>query len=383
MISVANAHKRFGDFAALDDVSLDIPDGSLTALLGPSGSGKSTLLRAIAGLDDLDSGVITIGGRDVTGVTPQRRGIGFVFQHYAAFKHMTVRDNVAFGLTIRKRPKAEITRKVDDLLEIVGLAGFQHRYPSQLSGGQRQRMALARALAVDPEVLLLDEPFGALDAKVRAELRVWLRRLHNEVHVTTVLVTHDQEEALDISDRIAVLHQGRIEQVGTPEELYDRPANTFVMSFLGQVSTIEGRLVRPHDIVLERLEPGVDGAVASPSKGIVATVRRVVRLGFEVRVELVSDVDGTDLAAQITRGELDTLHLLEGDRVVARATRVPDLPPVDAAPGSPVPTDTADPAGEAGSAAAPAAGATAAAPAAGAMAASGLTTSPATDGALV
>jgi len=194
-ISVLHANKRYGDFAALDDVSIDIPSGSLTALLGPSGSGKSTLLRSIAGLDQPDSGSITIEGRDVTSMPPQKRGIGFVFQHYAAFKHLTVRDNVGFGLKIRKRGKNEINRKVDDLLDVVGLAGFQTRYAAQLSGGQRQRMALARALAVDPEVLLLDEPFGALDAKVREELRSWLRRLHNDVHVTTVLVTHDQEEA--------------------------------------------------------------------------------------------------------------------------------------------------------------------------------------------
>src|SRR5690349_7441101 len=186
MITVQNVSKRFGEFVALDDVSLDVPDGSLTALLGPSGSGKSTLLRIIGGLEFADAGSVTIHGEDVTGQPPQRRGIGFVFQHYAAFKHMTVRDNVAFGLTIRKRPKAEVKRKVDELLEIVGLDGFQHRYPSQLSGGQRQRMALARALAVDPQVLLLDEPFGALDAKVRADLRRWLRRLHDEVHVTKI-----------------------------------------------------------------------------------------------------------------------------------------------------------------------------------------------------
>ena len=252
MITVTGARKTYGSFAALDDVSLDIPAGTLTALLGPSGSGKSTLLRSIAGLERLDAGAVVIGGRDVTGVAPQKRGIGFVFQHYAAFKHMTVRDNVAFGLTIRKRPKAETARKVDELLEIVGLDGFQHRYPAQLSGGQRQRMALARALAVDPEVLLLDEPFGALDAKVRADLRQWLRRLHDEVHVTTVLVTHDQEEALDVADRIAVLNQGRIEQVGDPVSLYDRPANDFVMSFLGSVARLGGQLVRPHDIVLDR-----------------------------------------------------------------------------------------------------------------------------------
>ena len=183
---------------------------------------------------------------------PQRRGIGFVFQHYAAFKHLTVRDNVAFGLKIRKRPKAEVKEKVDNLLEIVGLAGFQTRYPNQLSGGQRQRMALARALAVDPQVLLLDEPFGALDAKVREDLRAWLRRLHDEVHVTTVLVTHDQAEALDVADRIAVLNKGRIEQVGSPTEVYDSPANAFVMSFLGAVSSLNGTLVRPHDIRVGR-----------------------------------------------------------------------------------------------------------------------------------
>ena len=213
-ITVKGANKHYGDFAALDNIDFVVPAGSLTALLGPSGSGKSTLLRAIAGLDEPDTGTITINGRDVTRVPPQKRGIGFVFQHYAAFRHLTVRDNVAFGLKIRKKPKAEIKEKVDNLLEVVGLAGFQTRYPNQLSGGQRQRMALARALAVDPQVLLLDEPFGALDAKVREDLRAWLRRLHDEVHVTTVLVTHDQAEALDVADRIAVLNKGRIEQVG-------------------------------------------------------------------------------------------------------------------------------------------------------------------------
>src|SRR6476659_5485985 len=251
-ITVRGANKRYGDFVALDNIDFDVPEGSLTALLGPSGSGKSTLLRAIAGLDQPDSGVVTINGEDVTNVPPQRRGIGFVFQHYAAFKHLTVRDNVAFGLKIRKKPKAEVKEKVDNLLEIVGLAGFQTRYPNQLSGGQRQRMALARALAVDPQVLLLDEPFGALDAKVREDLRAWLRRLHDEVHVTTVLVTHDQAEALDVADRIAVLNKGRIEQVGSPTEVYDSPANPFVMSFLGTVSLLNGILVRPHDIRVGR-----------------------------------------------------------------------------------------------------------------------------------
>ncbi|GAB3680933.1 sulfate/molybdate ABC transporter ATP-binding protein [Angustibacter aerolatus] len=310
MITVTGASKRYGDFAALADVSLDIPAGSLTALLGPSGSGKSTLLRSIAGLEHLDAGTVTIAGADVTNVPPQRRGIGFVFQHYAAFKHLTVRDNVAFGLKVRRRPKAETKRKVDELLEIVGLDGFQHRYPAQLSGGQRQRMALARALAVDPDVLLLDEPFGALDAKVRADLRTWLRRLHQEVHVTTVLVTHDQEEALDVADRIAVLNHGRLEQVGDPESLYDRPANDFVMSFLGQVARLDGELVRPHDIRLSR-EPG---------RGRVpARVERVVRLGFEVRVELVTQDGAEPFAVQLTRGGSDDLALSSGDVVHAWA----------------------------------------------------------------
>src|SRR6201992_4063612 len=224
-VEVRDANKSYGDFIALDHVDFVVPSGSLTALLGPSGSGKSTLLRTIGGLEPSDTGSVTINGRAVTRVPPQRRGIGFVFQHYAAFKHLTVRDNVAYGLKIRKRPKAEVKEKVDNLLEGVGLSGFQTRYPNQLSGGQRQRMALARALAVDPEVLLLDEPFGALDAKVRDDLRAWLRRLHDEVHVTTVLVTHDQAEALDVADRIAVLNKGRIEQVGSATQVHDSPTN--------------------------------------------------------------------------------------------------------------------------------------------------------------
>src|ERR1700759_295614 len=251
-IAVRDAYKRYGGVVALDHVDFVVPTRSLTALLGPSGSGKSTLLRAIAGLDQPDSGTITINDRDVTRVPPQRRDIGFVFQHYAAFKHMTVRDNVAFGLKIRRRPKAEIAEKVDNLLKIVGLSGFQGRYPNQLSGGQRQRMALARALAVDPQVLLLCDPFGALDAKVREDLRAWLRRLHDEVHVTTVLVTHDQSEALDVADRIAVLNKGRIEQVGSPTAVYDAPATAFVMSFLRAATSLNGALVRPHDIRVGR-----------------------------------------------------------------------------------------------------------------------------------
>ena len=308
MIVVRDVRKSFGDFVALDDVSLEIPDGSLTSLLGPSGSGKSTLLRIIAGLEQPDAGSVEIHGDDATQIPPQRRGIGFVFQHYAAFKHMTVRDNVAFGMKIRKQPKQRIKDRVDELLEVVGLAGYQQRYPNQLSGGQRQRMALARALAVEPRVLLLDEPFGALDAKVRAELREWLRRLHEEVHVTTVLVTHDQEEAMIVSDHIAVMDHGRIEQVGGPVELYDRPANPFVMSFLGPVSKVGEQLVRPHDITIS-LTPD-DG-------GRQATVNRVVHLGFEVRAEL--DVEGEGaVSATMTRHEAAQLELVEGATVYAR-----------------------------------------------------------------
>ena len=331
-ITVSGANKRYGDFVALDNVDFVVPAGSLTALLGPSGSGKSTLLRAIAGLDTPDSGTITINGRDVTNIAPQRRGIGFVFQHYAAFKHLTVRDNVAFGLKIRKLPKADIKERVDKLLEVVGLAGFQTRYPNQLSGGQRQRMALARALAVDPQVLLLDEPFGALDAKVREDLRAWLRRLHDEVHVTTVLVTHDQAEALDVADRIAVLNQGRIEQVGTPAEVYDSPANAFVMSFLGTVSSLNGILVRPHDIRVGRTpEMAVAaGDGTAESTGVIrATIERVVYLGFEVRVELISATTGAPFVAQITRGDAEALALRDGDTVYVRATRIPPVAGVE------------------------------------------------------
>ncbi len=244
-IVVDSVSKQFGDFTALEDVSLEVRDGSLTALLGPSGGGKSTLLRVIAGLEAPDAGRVMIGGRDATSTPPQRREVGFVFQHYAAFKHMTVAKNVAFGLTIRKKPRAEIEARVDELLRLVHLQGFAHRYPSQLSGGQRQRMALARALAVQPRVLLLDEPFGALDATVRKELRAWLRRLHDEVHVTTVFVTHDQEEAMEVAEQIVVLNHGRIEQTGSPRELYERPANEFVMGFVGPVSELSGRWIRP------------------------------------------------------------------------------------------------------------------------------------------
>ena len=308
MIALTGVSKRFGDFQALDAVSICVEDGALTALLGPSGSGKSTLLRVIAGLEAPDAGTVEIAGRDATAVPPRKRGIGFVFQHYAAFKHMTVRENVAFGLRVRRRPKAEIGAKVDELLRIVGLDGHHARYPAQLSGGQRQRMALARALAVEPEVLLLDEPFGALDANVRAELRGWLRRLHDEVHVTTVLVTHDQEEAMEVADRIVVLNHGRVEQAGPPRELYERPANAFVMGFLGPVARLGDTLVRPHDLRL--LPEPLDGALE-------AQVARVVHLGFEVRVELELD-GGEPLSAQLTRDEAAELELRAGDIVWVR-----------------------------------------------------------------
>jgi len=254
-IEARNITKRFGDYVALDDVSVSVPDGSLTALLGPSGSGKSTLLRVIAGLETPDSGTVLIGREDVTSTAARKRGVGFVFQHYAAFKHMTVSDNVAFGLTVRKRPKPERQAKVKELLDLVGLGHLGDRYPSQLSGGQRQRMALARALAVEPQVLLLDEPFGALDARVREELRRWLRRLHDDVHVTTIFVTHDQEEAMEISEQIVVVNEGRIEQSASPAEIYDKPATQFVMGFVGPVTRVGGSLVRPHDIQI-LTEPG-------------------------------------------------------------------------------------------------------------------------------
>ena len=307
-ITVRGISKRFGDFVALDDVSVEAPTGSLTALLGPSGSGKSTLLRAIAGLDKQDSGEIFIFEEEKTRVPPQKRGVGFVFQHYAAFKHMTVFDNVAFGMKIRKRKKADIRKRVHELLELVQLEAFANRYPAQLSGGQRQRMALARALAIEPQVLLLDEPFGALDARVRQELRAWLRRLHEEIEVTTVLVTHDQEEAMELADRVVLMNHGRIEQVGEPQELYENPANEFVMSFIGPVNKLGDTFVRPHDIEIQ----------ASPNGSTSeATVDHLVYLGFEVRVEMTLK-DGNRLWAQITREDARRLSLAQGKAVHVR-----------------------------------------------------------------
>jgi sulfate/thiosulfate transport system ATP-binding protein len=307
-IEARHISKQFGDYTALDDVTVVVPDGSLTALLGPSGSGKSTLLRVIAGLEVPDAGQVLMEGEDVTTRPARTRGVGFVFQHYAAFKHMTVADNVAFGLSVRKRPKPEIKAKVDELLELVGLAHLGKRYPSQLSGGQRQRMALARALAVEPRVLLLDEPFGALDARVREELRAWLRRLHDEVHVTTIFVTHDQEEAMEIAEQIVVVNEGRIEQSASPAEIYDAPASPFVMSFVGPVTRVGGRLVRPHDVqVLTEAGEASEQAV----------VTRIVRLGFEVRVELLPP-EGDILTAQLSRTEAEQLELVEGQIVHIR-----------------------------------------------------------------
>jgi sulfate/thiosulfate transport system ATP-binding protein len=310
-IIVEGARKEFGDFVALDDVSIQVPDGSLTALLGPSGSGKSTLLRVIAGLEEPDQGRVLISGWDATDVPAQKRGVGFVFQHYAAFKHMTVRDNIAFGLSIRKQPKKEIDARVRELIQLVHLEGFGDRYPSQLSGGQRQRMALARALAVEPKVLLLDEPFGALDANVRKELRLWLRRLHDDVHVTTIFVTHDQEEAMEVAGQIVVMNEGHVEQSGQPNDLYEHPETEFVMSFIGPVNRRGAMFIRPHDLELLH--------VPTP-EAEEAMIERVVNLGFETRVELLLP-DGEQIWAQMTRAEADLLELTDGQIVYARPRR--------------------------------------------------------------
>lgn len=308
-IEATGITKRFGGYVALDDVDVSVPTGYLTALVGPSGGGKSTLLRIVGGLEAPDTGSVLINGNDTTGIPAQHRNVGFVFQHYAAFKHLSVYRNVAFGLEIRKRPKDEIRRRVGELLELVHLQQFADRLPAHLSGGQRQRMALARALAAEPSVLLLDEPFGALDAQVRKELRTWLRHLHDEMHVTTVFVTHDQEEALEVADELVVINQGRIEQVGSPADVYDKPANDFVMGFLGPVTHFAGRLVRPHDIEI----------FASETPGTVpATVVRLQRVGFEIRAEL--RVGGEQPWAQLTRGQAEALHLTAGCAVWMRPT---------------------------------------------------------------
>ncbi len=314
-IIVENVSKNFGSFQAVDQVNLKIETGSLVALLGPSGSGKSTLLRLIAGLELPDTGKIWITGKDATYESVQDRQIGFVFQHYALFKHMTVRKNIAFGMEINKVPQAKVKVRVEELLDLVHLSGLGDRYPSQLSGGQRQRVALARALAVEPKVLLLDEPFGALDAKVRKDLRAWLRRLHDEVHVTTVFVTHDQEEAMEVSDEIVVMNKGRVEQVGTPAEVYDKPATAFVMSFIGPVNVLPSSsqifqsggydsanpeiFLRPHDVVVETTPNG---------STVPARVTRVTHLGWEVQAELTLE-DGQVVIANLTRDRFNELKL--------------------------------------------------------------------------
>ncbi|WP_458250488.1 sulfate/molybdate ABC transporter ATP-binding protein [Geobacter anodireducens] len=333
-IEIANVTKQFGSFTALDNVNLAVPSGELTALLGPSGSGKTTLLRIIAGLETPDAGSIRFDGEETTDRHVRERQVGFVFQHYALFRHMTVAENVAFGLTVKprreRRPKQEIRERVHELLRLVQLEGLAARFPSQLSGGQRQRVALARALAVEPKVLLLDEPFGALDAKVRVELRRWLRRLHDEIHVTSVFVTHDQEEALEVADRIVVMNRGRIEQVGTPAEVYDQPANPFVFDFLGSVNLFHCRTgqgqqartttpeaavgyVRSHDIEVER---------SQTADAVEAQVRHIQSVGPAVRVELLVRGTGKTVEAELSRDGAERLALSPGETVYARPRRI-------------------------------------------------------------
>ncbi|PSB56114.1 sulfate ABC transporter ATP-binding protein, partial [Chroococcidiopsis cubana CCALA 043] len=331
-ILVENVSKQFGNFIALDNINLEIAKGSLVTLLGPSGSGKSTLLRAIAGLEPPDTGKIWISGKDATYQSVQDRKIGFVFQHYALFKHLTIRENIAFGLNIRKASKNRIKARVEELLELIQMAGFGDRYPSQLSGGQRQRVALARALAVEPEVLLLDEPFGALDAKVRKELRTWLRRLHDEVGVTAILVTHDQEEAMEVSDEIVVMNKGQIEQVGTAAEIYDRPATPFVMSFIGPVNVLPSNarlfqnnqfdttspevFLRPHDVAVD---------LSPTASGVVATVSRIVHLGWEIEAELTLE-DGQQVRAVLSREKFDQLKLEPQQKVYVKPKKARAFP---------------------------------------------------------
>jgi sulfate/thiosulfate transport system ATP-binding protein len=334
-IEIIDINKHFGNFNALKDVSLSIPSGELVALLGPSGSGKTTLLRIIAGLETPDSGRILFNGQDTTQSHVRERKVGFVFQHYALFKHMTVFDNVAFGLNVRPREtrpsKEAIRTKVNELLRLVQLEGMANRYPAQLSGGQRQRIALARALAVEPQMLLLDEPFGALDAQVRAELRRWLRKLHDEIHVTSVFVTHDQEEALEVADRIVVMNKGKIEQAGTPDQVYEHPANPFVLNFLGNVNLFHGRLhhadnphqggnespvayVRSHDIEIERSQ--------LDATALKAEIKHIQKLGPAVRITLAIDGNAEFVEAELTRDVFNNLGLQQGEQVFVRPRQV-------------------------------------------------------------
>src|SRR5690554_6000451 len=336
-IEVKNLSRRFGQFRALDDVSLRIDTGELVGLLGPSGCGKTTLLRIIAGLETADSGQVLFSGEDTTHVDVRHRQVGFVFQHYALFRHMTVFENVAFGLRVKsrsQRPSAsQIRTKVQSLLELVQLDWLADRYPSQLSGGQRQRIALARALAVEPRVLLLDEPFGALDAKVRKELRRWLRKLHDELHITSIFVTHDQEEALEVADRVVLMNQGRVEQVGTPEEVYNRPATPFVYSFLGSVNLFNGRTEQNRMLIgknsfhhVHSLDAGADVfAFARPHEikivtdmnadGLAAKVDRILSFGSSNRVELDDLKTGQLYEVSVTTEELAALQLKPGQQV--------------------------------------------------------------------
>ncbi|MGB8196696.1 MAG: sulfate ABC transporter ATP-binding protein [Acidimicrobiales bacterium] len=306
-ISLSHLTKRYGDDAVVDDVNVEIPESSLTAVLGPSGSGKSTLLKLIAGLERPDEGRVVIEGDDVTDVDPRHRDIGFCFQHYAPFRHMTVARNIGFGLRVRKQPKDVIDAKVAELIELVRLDGKAKSYPAQLSGGERQRMALARALAIEPRVLLLDEPFGALDALVRTELRQWVKELHRQIKVTTILVTHDQDEAMEVADQLLIMHKGRIEQAGEPTELYERPATEFVHGFLGPTTMFKGVSVRPHDLEL-----------VGPSEGAIeGTVQSVMELGFEVQVTVALS-DGTTPWVQMSRNEFRNLHVGVGSAVSVR-----------------------------------------------------------------
>ncbi|HEV3213259.1 MAG TPA: TOBE-like domain-containing protein [Acidimicrobiales bacterium] len=327
-ISLDQVTKRFGVTFGVEDVTTEIPSGALTAILGPSGAGKSTLLRLIGGLVTPDAGRISIDGEDVTDVDPRHRNIGFCFQNYAPFRHMTVAKNVAYGLKVRHRPRAEIAARVTEMLELVRLSDLAGRYPAQLSGGELQRMALARALAIEPRVLLLDEPFGALDAQVRGELRTWIKELHDAVHVTTVLVTHDQNEAMEIADNLLVLNEGRVAQVGTPTELYDHPASEFVLRFLGPSTTLDGQAVRPHDL-----------EVVGPTEGTPAVVTEVATLGFEIRVSLRLD-DGQELWAQMSRAQFQALAIGVGDRVGLRRRPGAAARPAQAAPDAATTTST-------------------------------------------